>query len=147
MAKVKHQVGIAGTITSLYNNLTTNEGLSAWWATSASGTTAVGSEIQLEFLNLAVLCFQYQQLDDNKKVSLKCVSCPGSWQDSTLVFELYQEDDQVFVTLTHQNEKSTEEDFLYFSTKWAIYLMSLKDLVETGKGRPYPLDTKIHHGD
>jgi hypothetical protein len=29
------------------------------------------------------------------------------------------------------------------STKWAIYLMSLKSLVETGKGTPNPNDPHI----
>ena len=29
------------------------------------------------------------------------------------------------------------------STKWAVFLMSLKSLVETGKGDPYPNDIKI----
>ena len=29
------------------------------------------------------------------------------------------------------------------STKWAIFLMSLKALVETGKGQPNPADVKI----
>jgi hypothetical protein len=29
------------------------------------------------------------------------------------------------------------------STKWAIFLMSLKSLVETGQGSPSPDDTQI----
>lgn len=29
------------------------------------------------------------------------------------------------------------------STKWAIFLMSLKSLLETGKGMPNPNDIKI----
>ncbi len=29
------------------------------------------------------------------------------------------------------------------STKWAIFLMSLKSLVETGRAAPYPNDVQI----
>jgi hypothetical protein len=29
------------------------------------------------------------------------------------------------------------------STKWAIFLMSLKDLIETGTGAPHPYDVQI----
>ena len=29
------------------------------------------------------------------------------------------------------------------STKWATFLLSLRDLVETGKGKPAPADLKI----
>ena len=83
----------------------------------------------------------------NKKVAIKCTDGPGAWLNSELVFDLTQADDQVFVTLIHQNDMSSEDDFLYFATKWVCYLLSLRDLVETGKGRPYPNDIKIHAGD
>jgi hypothetical protein len=33
------------------------------------------------------------------------------------------------------------------STKWAIYLMSLKSVLETGKGAPAPRDVKIDSWD
>jgi hypothetical protein len=32
------------------------------------------------------------------------------------------------------------------STKWATFLLSLKDLVERSEGRPEPRDTKIAAG-
>ena len=35
--------------------------------------------------------------------------------------------------------------FAHCSTKWAVFLLSLKDLLETGKGRPAPDDVPIHH--
>ena len=72
---------------------------------------------------------------------------PGSWQNSQLLFEIDQAEDQVFLTLTHHNDASSENDFLYFSTKWTCYLLSLRDFVESGVGRPYPNDVKIHIGD
>jgi hypothetical protein len=33
------------------------------------------------------------------------------------------------------------------STKWATFLLSLRDDLESGKGRPAPRDVKIHVGD
>ncbi len=147
MSKVKHRVGIQGQIESIYSCLTTNEGLAKWWATSASGETAVGNVIELAFSDLATLSFRYEQLDAQQTVKLKCIAGPGPWQDSDLTFEFQQSEKQVFVTLTHLNEQSSEDDFLYFSTKWPVYLLSLKALIETGEGRPYPSDIKIHLGD
>ena len=147
MAKVKHRVGIEGSIESIYACLTTNDGLAGWWATSASGLAYAGSIIELEFSELAVLCFKYERTVVNEIVYLTCVSGPGPWQNSTLQFELQNSEQQVYVTLTHENKSCSEDDFLYFSTKWPIYLLSLRDLVESGKGRPYPQDIKIHIGD
>jgi hypothetical protein len=33
------------------------------------------------------------------------------------------------------------------STKWATFLLSLRDLLETGRAHPTPNDIKIHVGD
>ncbi len=33
----------------------------------------------------------------------------------------------------------------FCSTKWAVFLLSLKDLLETGRGRPWPDDVPITH--
>jgi hypothetical protein len=36
-------------------------------------------------------------------------------------------------------------EFMYeCSTQWAVFLLSLKSLVETGAGRPYPNGRDIH---
>jgi len=33
------------------------------------------------------------------------------------------------------------------STKWAVFLLSLRDWLERSEGRPAPYDIKIHVGD
>ena len=43
----------------------------------------------------------------------------------------------------HQDWREPVEFMHHCSTKWAIFLMSLKALVETGKGAPNPVDVKI----
>ena len=147
MAKVMHRVGVDGPIEKIFEVITTDEGFAGWWATSAKITAEVGGRIELTFDDLTVLKFEYKDIQKNKLVEIQCVGGAGPWQGSKLLFELEQADDQVFVTLTHQNDVSSERDFLYFSTKWPCYLLSLRDFVETGKGRPYPDDVKIHVGD
>lgn len=147
MAKVTHQVGIVGDISQIYRALHVPEGIDAWWASRTDGTAAVGEVLDLHFKELATLSFRVDDLEDNQRICLRCVSGPGPWQNSDLKFELRQDDEQVWVRLVHENGAASDEDFLYFSTKWTCYLLSLRDLIETGKGRPYPNDLKIHLGD
>ena len=147
MARVRHQVGIVGDINDIYRALSEPDGLVGWWATTASGAPDVGQVLDLHFSGLATLSFRVDALEDNSLVRLHCVSGPGPWQGCTLGFSLRQDSDQVWVGLTHENEAASEEDFLYFSTKWTCYLLSLRDLIEGGQGRPYPNDVKIHLGD
>ena len=55
--------------------------------------------------------------------------------------------DQTFVLFTHANWKKPVEFMYHCSTKWAIFLLSLKDWLEREEGRPSPYDVKIHVGD
>jgi hypothetical protein len=71
------------------------------------------------------------------------VAGPGEWIDTRLSFELKQEDDYCIVLFKHQDWKEPVEFMHHCSTKWAVFLMSLKSLVETGKGAPSPDDVKI----
>ncbi len=147
MARVTHQVGIVGDIADIYRALHHPQGIDGWWATKTEGTPAVGEVLDLCFRDLATLSFGLEALEENRRVCLKCASGPGPWQGSDLEFTLTQAEDQVWVRLVHENAAATDEDFLYFSTKWACYLLSLRDLIETATGRPYPNDVKIHLGD
>ncbi len=49
----------------------------------------------------------------------------------------------VIVLFKHLNWREPVAFMHHSSTKWAILLMSLKALAETGKGNPDPDDTKI----
>ena len=147
MARVRHQVGIVGDINDIYRALHEPDGLVGWWATTAAGAPDVGQVLELHFSGLATLSFRIESLEENSLVRLHCVSGPGPWQDSTLGFSLKKDSDQVWVGLVHENDAASESDFLYFSTKWTCYLLSLRDLIEIGQGRPYPNDVKIHLGD
>jgi hypothetical protein len=47
------------------------------------------------------------------------------------------------VLFSHEGWKQPVEFMYHCSTKWATFLMSLKKLVETGKGEPAPYDVQI----
>ena len=64
-----------------------------------------------------------------------------------LMEDLQQDGDYVSVLFKHQGWKEPVEFMHHCSTKWAIYLMSLKSLLETGKGAPNPNDIRIHIKD
>ena len=65
------------------------------------------------------------------------------WIGTKVEFELKQEGDYSIVLFKHQGWKEPIEFMHHCSTKWAIFLMSLKSLVETGTGAPNPHDIKI----
>lgn len=147
MAKIKHQVGVVGDINKIYRAVHEPEGLDGWWATKTEGKPEVDEVLNLYFSDVVTLSFKVVALQKNALVHLHCVSGPGPWQGCDLTFSFKQDTDQVWVSLVHDNDAATDDDFLYFNTKWPCYLLSLRDLIESGKGRPYPNDIKIHLGD
>jgi hypothetical protein len=79
----------------------------------------------------------------NELVHWEVVDGPAEWIGTHVRFELKQEGDFTIVLFRHEGWKEPVEFMYHCSTKWAIYLMSLKKLVETGKGEPSPNDVMI----
>ena len=71
------------------------------------------------------------------------VTGPAEWVGTKIHFELKQEDDFTIVLFKHEGWKEPVEFMYHCSTKWGTFLMSMKSLLETGKGNPSPHDVKI----
>jgi len=83
------------------------------------------------------------KLDQDKQVHWRCTSGPKEWIGTDITFDLAQEGDYTVVLFGHRNWREAVEFMAHCSTKWATFLMSLKEFAETGKGKPAPNDVKI----
>lgn len=143
-----HFIGAKTTREEMFQAISTPEGLVKWWASSAEGDTTEGSTLSLTFEGLTTLKFRYDQITPNNKLILTCFDSFKSWDGTQLVLELEEKEDQVFLTHTHQNiPEDDSESLIYSTSKWTVYLLSLKQYLETGKGTPYPHELKLYHGD
>jgi uncharacterized protein YndB with AHSA1/START domain len=142
MADILHRVGIKASLTDVYQALATREGLMGWWTGNTQGDAEVGGVLQFRFgaggFDMKVL-----ELVPGSRVLWQVVDGPAEWVGTKVRWELKQEDDYVIVLLKHQDWTEPAEFMHHCSTKWAIFLMSLKAFVETGKGAPDPHDVKI----
>ena len=146
MNEIRHRVGIKAPVHDVYEATYTPSKLQSWWATSATGSGAVGSRIELVFPGCPSHAWRIIELSDNERVRLKLLSGPEPWHGSELRFEFSESDGQVFVTLIHTTgPKTPDAAFQYFCAKWPMFLVSLKQFLETVHGMPYPHDIKIQH--
>ncbi|MFG1882591.1 hypothetical protein [Micromonospora sp. NPDC049102] len=60
----------------------------------------------------------------------------GDWR-------FHQRGDYTVVLFSHAGWREPVEFMHHCGTKWATFLLSLKELVETGRGRPAPDDVRI----
>lgn len=148
MLNTRHFIGAKTTREALFHAISMPEGLEKWWATTAKGKPEVGEILELYFSGIASLKFQYMEMIPQEKLVLICVDGFKAWQGTVLTHEIEEKDGQVFLTHIHSNIIPEDlEALTYFSTKWTIYLLSLKSFLETGKGTPFPTETKLYHGD
>jgi uncharacterized protein YndB with AHSA1/START domain len=143
MVDILHRVGIKSSVADVYTALTTTDGLAGWWTTKTDGDgDEVGGVVQFRFgaggFDMKVL-----ELDPDKRVLWEVVDGPEEWVGTHVHWDLAQADDYAVVLFKHEGWKEPVEFMHHCSTKWAIFLMSLKSLIETGKGTPDPDDVKI----
>ncbi|HCJ6812841.1 TPA: SRPBCC domain-containing protein [Vibrio cholerae] len=145
MAEINHRIGIKASSEQVYEALTTNEGLAKWWTHDSTGAGDVGSIIKFRF-NGGGPDFTVTKLVPNKTVCWRHLgTVPESWIDTEISFHLEAKEEQTFVRFTHSNWKESSDFMAHCSTKWAVFLLSLKDMLETGQGKPFPNDIQIDH--
>ena len=145
MAEINHKIGIKADAATIYAALTNNTELAKWWTTDTQGAGEVGSVIEFRFGGKGP-DFKVSQLETNKLVVWKCVGgMPDAWLGTEVSFHLENADKQTIIRFRHLDWKENSDFLAHCTTKWAVFLLSLKDLIEKGQGKPYPNDTQIDH--
>jgi uncharacterized protein YndB with AHSA1/START domain len=143
MVDILHKVGIkSSSPDDVYRALTTLEGLCGWWTDNTQGESEVGAVLQFRFgaggFDMKVL-----ELQPGRRVLWEVIAGPQEWIGTKVSFDLKQQADWTIVLFKHQGWKQPVEFMHHCSTKWGVFLLSLKSLLETGKGAPYPNDIKL----
>lgn len=80
-----------------------------------------------------------------KLVQWTCRKGPAEWIDTEITFDLKQENDFHDRVVRPLQMERAVEFMAHCSMKWAVFLMSLKEFAETGKGKAAPRDIKINN--
>ena len=147
MVDILHKVGVtSSTPDEVYAALTTLDGLSGWWTENTDGGTAVGDVVHFRF-QPGDIDMTVGELDPGRHVLWQVTDGPREWIGTTVNWELRPDGEGTTVLFTHHGWREPVEFMHHCSTKWAVFLLSLKSLIETGKGAPAPRDVKIDTWD
>lgn len=145
---IVHRVGIKAPASQVYAALATIDGLAGWWTTATSGRSQVDGVIAFRFhteagaeiggFDMAVL-----ELVPEQSVRWRVKDGPPEWIGTEIEFSLSRQDEHTIVMFGHRGWREEVEFMAHCSTKWATFLLSLRDQVERGAGRPAPRDLKI----
>lgn len=146
MVDILHRIGVrGGTPETVYEALTTVEGLAAWWTDDTTGrgdVDDVGGVLEFRF-PAGGFDMEVVALEPAERVEWRVVDGPEEWVGTTIDWRLRQDGDYTIVLFGHRGWREPVEFMHHCSTKWGSFLLSLKSLVETGVGAPAPRDVQI----
>lgn len=148
MVDILHRVGMSkATPGAVHAALTTIDGLAGWWTEDTTGAAgAEGDVVVFRFeLDGEVGGFdmRVEELVADRLVVWEVVAGPPEWVGTRIRWELEQRGDWTIVLFSHLGWREPVEFMHHCSTKWAVFLLSLKALVEDGVGTPAPRDVKV----
>jgi len=142
-----HEVGIKASPKAVYQALTDTKRLAGWWTSDTRGNgSKVGGVLEFWFGDHCKK-FEVAELRPDKLVRWKVDKEDNlkEWVGTEITFSLSAENKQCYVRFTHSGWRSDSGMFPHTTTKWGVFLVSLKDLLEKGKGQPFPDDVEINH--
>lgn len=148
MVDIIHRIGIKASPSQVYAAVSTVDGVAGWWTRATTGDSRVGGTITTRFHSpggdeIGSFELEVVELVPDKEVRWRVKAGPAEWVGTEVVFSLSAVGDRTVVLFGHRNWREAVEFTAHCSMKWATFLLSLKELVETGNGRPSPGDLKI----
>ena len=145
---IVHRIGIKAPASKVYAALATLDGLAGWWTEGTSGASTVAGRIDFRFqdsagADIGGFGLDVVELRPDQSVRWRVANGPDEWVGTDIEFELSREDEHTIVMFGHRQWREQAAFMAHCSTKWATFLLSLRDLVETGQGKPAPHDLKI----
>jgi uncharacterized protein YndB with AHSA1/START domain len=144
---ILHEVGIKASPKAVYKALTDTTKLAGWWTSDTRGYgSKVGGVLEFWFGD-SCHKFEVVELQPGKLVRWKANKKEGidEWAGTEIAFSLNVDEKQCCVRFSHSGWRSDSGILPHSSTKWAVFMLSLKDLLEKGQGHPAPNDVQINH--
>lgn len=148
MVDIIHRLGIKAPIEQVYAAVATTEGVAGWWSRETTGESTSGGTIDVRFLTpagdeIGAMTMKVTALEPDRRVQWRVVAGPEEWIGTDITFDLKQDGEYTILLFGHRNWRESDEFTAHCSMKWATFLLSLRQLVETGTGRPSPDDLEI----
>ena len=164
MPGIHHAVLIDASVEKVYEAVSTQEGLAAWWTPRATAVAEVNSIARFPFGDSYFKEMKITELKPSSLVNWECISGADEWVGTTISFQLFGGDKEYLLNaypeiqgqveqqensggtlllFKHDNWKEHTLMFAECSYTWGQFLRGLKLFCETGKGTPWPEQHRV----
>ncbi len=141
MHSILHKTVIESTPENLFQAIKNASGLSSWWTKAEQGEEDItlffgpNGEHQVVMELISVI--------PEREIRWKCTS--GPWiEQGEFVFSITEHERGSCLDFSHHGWLETDDFYKHCNAKWGFFFtVSLKQYLETGKGRPHPNDPNI----
>lgn len=134
MANIEHIQYINAPVDKVYDVLTSARGLAEVWTQELTFVAELGAVNAFMFGDEAPTTMKITELVKNQKMSWHCVESDPEWVGTHVSFELHQVGEKTSIVLRHTDWRLVTEFYRFCNYNWAIFLLSLKQFCEEGKG-------------
>ena len=138
MADLKHQIPIRSTPEKVYEALTTQAALCAWWTADTKIDEKVGGEAVFGFDRRAtVFRMNIEKLEPGKRVVWSCHGDNPEWAGTTLTWDLAPQDHLTMLRFTHSGWKAVTDLYAICNSSLGELIYRLRDYVEGKNPGPH----------
>jgi uncharacterized protein YndB with AHSA1/START domain len=128
----------------IYQALTDVKKLAHWWTTETRGESAVGKKLEFRFYGKSVKEMVVTALKIDELVRWRATErSDPDWVGTEIEWKIIREGKTTYLHLRHSKWPEDAQYFPRTSMHWVLFMLSLKEFVETGKGRPHPYDMPV----
>ncbi len=117
----------------LLKALTTPDGFAGWW--TAKTVQPEPDILRFHFPGDYHKDFR-ASIQNDDHIEYECIDAHPEWVGTTISFKLMEDNGRIIVNFRHGGWKDQTPMYGICNYHWALYMKSLKDLVEKGKGNP-----------
>lgn len=140
MVDILHRIAAENvTPDAAYEAIATVEGIASWWIHTTTGDDEVGGTLRFGS-DIAAKVVEKRRPEH---VAWEFVAGPDEWIGTHVTFDIRRDGDYTVVLFKHAGWAEPVESMHHCSTKWGVFMVSLKHLLETGTGEPTPDDVHI----
>lgn len=136
MHQIRHLLTIDTEQARVYAAITEREGLQSWWTPDVEAQPVAGTTSTFRFRSGATSRMEIRALDAPQRVEWRCVDGAEEWIGTGVIFNLEDQNGRTIVRFSHLGWQEISDFFASCSYQWGLYLKSLKDYCETGRGAP-----------
>jgi uncharacterized protein YndB with AHSA1/START domain len=140
MYSIKHLFSISSKSKTVYEALTTHQGISSWWTPTNKIEPVAGSIAEFNFGEKYKNKFKILELRENKIVHWECIEGDREWRGTKFKFILEEDSEKTIVRFSHYDWREDTDFYASCNYQWGCYMRSIKEYCETGKGTPFNPD-------